>query len=98
VVPELPVAASFEPRTALDGGPDGLDVIRRLLEVLPERVAVDGVALLEIGDEQGPAIRAAAAERLPGWELRIEPDLAGRPRVAVLGAPSDSVVLLAQPA
>jgi release factor glutamine methyltransferase len=86
VVPELPVAASFEPPAALDGGPDGLDVIRRLLTVLPERVAAVGVALLEIGDDQGPALRAAAAERLPGWEVRIEPDLAGRPRVAVLDA------------
>jgi release factor glutamine methyltransferase len=89
IVPELPVAASFEPRMALDGGPDGLDVIRRLLAVLSERVAADGVALLEIGDEQGPALRAAAAERLPGWVVRIEPDLAGRPRVAVLEAPLD---------
>jgi release factor glutamine methyltransferase len=89
IVPELPVSASFEPRTALDGGPDGLDVIRRLLAVLPERVAADGVALLEIGAEQGPALRAAAAERLLGWEVRIEPDLAGRPRVAVLETPLD---------
>ncbi len=91
VVPGLPVAASFEPRAALDGGPDGLAVIRRLLAALPERVAADGVALLEIGDEQGPAIRAAVAERLPGWEVRVEPDLAGRPRVAVLGAPNAAV-------
>jgi len=93
VVPELPVAASFEPQAALDGGPDGLGVIRRLLAVLPERVAGAGVALLEIGDDQGPAIRAAVAERLPGWEVRVEPDLAGRPRVAVLGAPLDPVAL-----
>ena len=34
VVPTLPVAASFEPRMALDGGPDGLAVIRQLLERL----------------------------------------------------------------
>jgi release factor glutamine methyltransferase len=98
VVPRLPIAASFEPRAALDGGPDGLDLIRRLLAVLAERVAADGVALLEIGDEQGPAMRAAAAERLPGWALRIEPDLAGRPRVAVLGAPPDPPALSARPA
>jgi release factor glutamine methyltransferase len=98
VVPELAVAASFEPRAALDGGPDGLVVIRRLLEVLPERIAAGGVALLEIGDDQGPEIRAAAAERLPGWQLRIEPDLAGRPRVTVLGAPPHPVALPAQPA
>ncbi|MFH0751243.1 MAG: peptide chain release factor N(5)-glutamine methyltransferase [Chloroflexota bacterium] len=98
VVPELPVAASFEPRAALDGGPDGLDTIRRLLAVLPERVAGDGVALLEIGDEQGPAVRTAVAERLPGWEVRIEPDLAGRPRVAVLGAPRTPAAVPAPPA
>jgi release factor glutamine methyltransferase len=89
VVPGLPVAASFEPRDALDGGPDGLDVIRRLLAALPERMAAAGVALLEIGDEQGPALRATAAERLPGWAVRLEPDLAGTPRVAVIEAPGD---------
>lgn len=90
VVPELPVAASFEPRAALDGGPDGLDVIRRLLALLPERVTADGVALLEIGDDQGPALRAAAAAQAPGWGVRIEPDLAGRLRVAVLDPPFDA--------
>ncbi len=87
VVPRLPVAASFEPPAALDGGPDGLDVIRRLLVALPERLAGAGVALIELGDDQGPAFRAAVAERLPGWEVRLEPDLAGRLRVAVLEAP-----------
>jgi release factor glutamine methyltransferase len=88
VVPTLPVAASFEPREALDGGPDGLDVVRRLLDVLPDRIARGGVALLEIGADQGAALHAEAAARLPGWDVRIEPDLAGRPRVAVLAAPS----------
>ena len=88
VVPTLPVAASFEPREALDGGPDGLDVVRNLLEILPERVARGGVALLEIGADQGGALHAEADRRLPGWDVRIEPDLAGRPRVAVLAAPS----------
>jgi len=94
VVPALPVAAAFEPPAALDGGPDGLDVIRRLLAVLPERIATAGVALLEIGDEQGPALRAAAADKLPGWDVRLEPDLAGTPRVAVLAAPLDPAASL----
>jgi release factor glutamine methyltransferase len=98
ILPELPVAASFEPRAALDGGPDGLDVIRRLLAVLPERVAAAGVALLEIGDEQGPSLRAAAGARLPGWDVRVEPDLAGRLRVAVLDAPVAPVAVPAPPA
>lgn len=88
VVPTLPVAASFEPVAALDGGPDGLDVVRRLLDLLPGRLAPGGVALLEIGADQGGALHAEAERRLPSWNVRVEPDLAGRPRVAVLAAPS----------
>ena len=41
-VPGLPVAASFEPVLALDGGPDGLDVIRALFDRLPEALAERG--------------------------------------------------------
>jgi release factor glutamine methyltransferase len=80
----LPVAVSFEPRIALDGGPDGLAVVRRLLESLPARLAPGGVALLEIGADQADLLRSAVAERLAGWRMRVEPDLAGHPRVAVL--------------
>jgi len=82
VVPALPVAASFEPSAALDGGPDGLDVVRRLLALLPVRLAEDGAALLEIGADQGPGIHAGVEAILPGWACAVEPDLAGRPRVA----------------
>jgi release factor glutamine methyltransferase len=77
----LPVAASFEPPIALDGGPDGLDVARRLLRLLPDALADEGVALLEIGADQGSAAPAAVEEMLPGWSAAIEPDLAGLPRV-----------------
>jgi release factor glutamine methyltransferase len=81
-VDRLPIAASFEPRAALDGGSDGLDVIRRLLDRLAEVLAPDGVAFLEIGSDQADALIAAADERLPDWGGRIELDLTGRPRVA----------------
>jgi release factor glutamine methyltransferase len=81
-VGELPVAASFEPRVALDGGPDGLAVIRRLVERLPEALAPGGVALLEIGSDQGDAVGRLVVEVLPGWSCIVEPDLAGHPRVA----------------
>ncbi len=78
----LPVAASFEPRAALDGGPDGLTLIRRLLDALPTSLEEGGTALLEIGFDQGPAVEAAAA-LLPGaWSCRIQPDLSGKPRLA----------------
>lgn len=78
----LPRATSFEPRLALDGGPDGLSVIGRLLERLPSDLARDGVALLEIGGDQGEAIVAEVARRLPGWSCRVELDLGHLPRVA----------------
>jgi release factor glutamine methyltransferase len=83
-VDRLPVAASFEPRGALDGGPDGLDVIRALLDRLPRVLRTDGVALVEIGSDQAEAIAAEVAERMPGWTCEVLPDLAGLPRVARL--------------
>jgi release factor glutamine methyltransferase len=71
----------FEPSLALDGGPDGLDLVRRLLAELPFRLAPGGVALLEVGIDQLDAIREAA-EALP-IPVRVSslPDLAGIQRV-----------------
>jgi release factor glutamine methyltransferase len=87
VVPGLPVAASFEPPMALDGGTDGLDVVRRLIDGLPEGLERDGVALVEIGANQAAGVRSAAEERLPGWSVALHSDLAGRDRVAELRPP-----------
>lgn len=87
-VPNLPVAASFEPAMALDGGPDGLHVIARLVDMLPGSLAHDGVALLEIGGDQAAEMRALAADRLPGWSCEIELDLGRLPRVALLRPPA----------
>lgn len=78
----LPVATSFEPAVALDGGVDGLAVIERLLGQLPERLADCGTALLEIGADQGDAIVERCGRLLPGWRCSVEVDLAGLPRVA----------------
>lgn len=81
-VPGLPIAASFEPVLALDGGEDGLEVIERLLGELADRLAADGLALLEIGADQRDLIADACARILPGWRCEVETDLAGLPRVA----------------
>ena len=78
---------SFEPRRALDGGPDGLDLVRRLLDLLPVTLAPDGVALLEIGADQGDAVLREAAARLPGWPCVVIADLAGLPRLARIEPP-----------
>lgn len=78
----LPIAASFEPVIALDGGVDGLALIERLLAQLPEALARGGLALLEIGADQGEAIVERCQRVLPGWRCEVELDLAGLPRVA----------------
>jgi release factor glutamine methyltransferase len=87
VVPGLPIAASFEPVLALDGGEDGLLVIERLLRQLPDRLNDGGVVLLEIGADQGEAIVETAARVLPGWRCVVETDIAGLPRVARIARP-----------
>ena len=71
----------FEPRAALDGGPDGLAVIRRLLEQLPDRLAAGGVALLEIGAGQADAVRELVSALPMDADMGTLPDLAGIERV-----------------
>jgi release factor glutamine methyltransferase len=84
LLPELPVAASFEPAGALDGGPDGLAVIRRLLPSLPAVLATHGAAMLEVGGDQEELLRSAVEDALPGWSCTVRVDLSGSPRVAQL--------------
>ena len=75
-----------EPRLALDGGPDGLDIYRALLPPAAARCRI-GVAV-EIGHDQGRAV--AALFRAAGLaDVQVLPDLAGRDRV-VLGRRRDA--------
>jgi len=83
-LPGLPVAASFEPVMALDGGPDGSTVIARLLGDLDRVLAPDGVAMLEIGDGQVERLRSLASGTLRGWTAVTHDDLGGMPRVLEL--------------
>ena len=80
----LPTPTTFEPARALDGGLDGLSVIERLLDRLPGALDAEGGAFIEIGADQGEAIVASVAGRLPGWSCVVETDLAGLPRTAVV--------------
>lgn len=84
LLPDLPVATSFEPAGALDGGRDGLDLIRRLMRRLPDVLADGGAALLEIGGDQAELTEAAAAKLLPDWTCTVHEDLSGSPRVIEL--------------
>ena len=72
----------YEPRVATDGGPDGLDLLRRLLREAPRRAAVAATILLEIGVDQVDAIRGIAPT---GASVLVVPDLAGLDRVVRIG-------------
>lgn len=73
--------AKFEPLVALDGGPDGLDVIRRLLIEAPARLAIPGLLLMEIGADQGAAVAALARAAFPAATVQVLRDYAGLDRV-----------------
>jgi release factor glutamine methyltransferase len=56
-----PEVRDHEPRAALDGGPDGLDVVRRLVPAAAEALAPGGWLALEIGEDQARAVAELAA-------------------------------------
>ncbi len=72
------------PRDGLDGGPDGLRIIDRLLRQAPAHLTPGGALFLEIGDEQGAAASAIAAQAFPDALIEVKPDLAGLDRVLVV--------------
>ncbi|MCY3917311.1 MAG: peptide chain release factor N(5)-glutamine methyltransferase [Chloroflexi bacterium] len=71
----------FEPRLALDGGADGLDLIRRLLTQIPSVCSEGAWALLEIGAEQGESV-AGLVRDCVGARCDILQDYAGLDRIA----------------
>ncbi len=77
-----PDVAAYEPAGALFAGPEGLDDYRVLIPQLPALLAGGGVAVLEIGHQQVPAVSQIAAAA--GFGATVHPDLAGRPRAVVL--------------
>jgi release factor glutamine methyltransferase len=76
-----PEIREHEPRLGLDGGPDGLRVIERLLRQAPSRLRAGGGLFVEIGEEQGEAARRLAAEVFPRARIEVRKDLSGLDRV-----------------
>jgi release factor glutamine methyltransferase len=70
-----------EPRMALDGGADGLDLVRRLVAGLPPLIAPGGLIAIEHGFDQGEAARAIVDATGAFAPAATRADLAGRPRV-----------------
>ena len=73
-----------EPDLALDGGADGLDIIRRLISQLAEQKPVECLCLFEIEERQGLAVSQLIRQAFPNANLRIQRDLSGFDRLAVL--------------
>lgn len=70
-----------EPRLALDGGADGLDVIRRLIAQIPAVCNPGALILLEIGADQGDAALKLAQSTLSAQKAEILKDYAGLDRI-----------------
>jgi release factor glutamine methyltransferase len=83
----MPEVSRHEPRQALDGGPDGLELVRRLLLEARSRLRAGAALMLEIGAQQGEAALAAALAAYPDAACAIERDLAGRERLLVVQTP-----------
>jgi release factor glutamine methyltransferase len=80
----MPEVSKYEPHLALDGGEDGLDVIRRLLPQAGEKLKPGGVLLVEIGSWQVQVVLQLAQSYFPQANIQIKRDLAGLDRLLVV--------------
>ena len=70
-----------EPRLALDGGPDGLTMVRKLLEQAASVINSPGLILCEIEETQGAQVLALAKAFYPLASIQVLQDMAGKPRL-----------------
>ncbi len=80
-IAKLQIEVRQEPRLALDGGIDGLDIYRRLFPQVKKILSADGAFIFEHGDGQGSALETLALEN--GFSSESLKDLAGRERVLI---------------
>ncbi len=76
----------FEPSLALKGGDDGLDLIRQLLQQTITRLNPEGAILLEIGWQQGKAVKQLTQTYFPSAQIEIIQDYSGNDRIVFITA------------
>ena len=86
-IPTLQPEVQREPGMALDGGPDGLELVQRLLSQAPGKLNSPGIILLELDPEQFQAAEQLALGQFPDAEISAEKDLAGNDRIMVINRP-----------
>ena len=84
LLPGLPPEVLREPQLALDGGDEGLEVIRRLLEQAPPKLKAGGQLILEISPEQLGQVCAMAQEQFPASDIKCINDLLGLARCVTI--------------
>ncbi len=77
----MPEVARHEPREALDGGPDGMRLLRAIVQGAPARLWPRGILLLEMAPEQAPGCAEELRRTGAFGEPLLRRDLAGRERV-----------------
>lgn len=73
--------SKFEPRIALDGGEDGLDFYREIIDKAPEYLRSGGLIALEVGHDQARTVVDLMKEKKKYVNIEITKDLAGIERV-----------------
>jgi release factor glutamine methyltransferase len=84
-IADKPDPVAYEPREALDGGPDGLALYRRLLETLAPLVNPNALILLEAAPPTLPGLAAIAKTALPHCSITVGRDYAGLDRYLRIG-------------
>jgi release factor glutamine methyltransferase len=78
-----PEVAEHEPRSALDGGPDGLDAIRRIVKEAPKYLKPGGRLIMEIGFGEAEAVKELLKSSGRYADFEIKEDLNGIERMVV---------------
>ena len=83
-IPTLQPEVQWEPKMALDGGQDGLGLVRRLMSQATTKLKDQGIILLEMDPEQMTVASGMALQNFPDATVTVEQDLARRDRVLVV--------------
>ncbi len=84
VIDGLQAEVQHEPRMALDGGFDGLELYRRFFVQVDRHLTMPGLLIAEIGDDQGAACLDLVRVAITGSYARIVADASGRDRFVLV--------------
>lgn len=74
----------WEPRLALDGGKDGLEIYEKLISQAKDHLSVNAMMFFEIGIEQGEKLKKLVKEYLPDAKVKIKKDYGDIDRIAII--------------